>query len=206
MVEEEHERTGAPSAEPNNQDVFVWALYLLGGADRDIDVEAVYLRSFDLAPARLGWRTHPDLPDYKKTSKALQAVEAKTHVGLVQKSGPYARRLTAQGVRWVERHRGLLESTYSGGAPVAAASTNEHERRRRALKSSASFASWQAGEPFDVSTLADALDCNAASPTSVWRSRITEVRRAADVLSDNELVEFVGAAHEFLSLTVGSYS
>ncbi len=73
-------RTSPPSDQPNNQDVFVWALYLLGGADRGVDVEEIYLKCFELAPARLGWRTRPDLPDYKKASKALQSIEAKTHI------------------------------------------------------------------------------------------------------------------------------
>ena len=64
-------RTEPPSSIPNNQDVFVWALYLLGGADQDVDVEAIYLKCFELAPARLAWRTRPDLPDYKKISTSL---------------------------------------------------------------------------------------------------------------------------------------
>lgn len=74
-------RSAPPSVEANNQDVFIWALYLLGGADRDVDVENIYLKSFELTPARLGWRTRPDPPDYKKTAKALQSIEATTHIG-----------------------------------------------------------------------------------------------------------------------------
>ncbi|CAB4947237.1 MAG: hypothetical protein F2840_06620 [Actinobacteria bacterium] len=199
-------RAAPPSPEPNNQDVFIWALYLLGGADRDIDVEAVYLKSFELAPARLGWRTRPDLPDYKKTAKALQSVEAKTHVGLVQKSGAYFRRLTAEGARWVEQYRVALEAAYSGKAPVAAASTNEHQKRRRSLKESRAFEAWVSGDGLELLDLADALDCTGASPASVWRARVTEVRRAADVLQDEELATFSEQVHQFLSTQVGGYA
>ena len=108
------EQTSAPrrapaSGVPNNQDVFVWALFQLGGAEHDVDVEAIFLRSFDLAPARLGWRTRPDLPDYKKAAKALQSVESKTHVGLVHRTSPYLRRLTTAGTVWVEQNRSILE-------------------------------------------------------------------------------------------------
>ena len=46
-----------------------------------MDVEEIYLKCFEIAPARLGWRTRPEIPDYKKISKALQSVEAKTHTG-----------------------------------------------------------------------------------------------------------------------------
>jgi hypothetical protein len=107
-------RTTAPSNQPNNQDVFIWALFLLGGADKEIDVEEIYMKAFELAPARLGWRVYPETPDYKKTAKALQSVEASTHVGLVIKTNPLARKLSAAGVEWVERFRPLLENIYSG--------------------------------------------------------------------------------------------
>jgi len=191
-------RITPPSAEANNQDVFVWALYLLGGADRDVDVEDVYLKSFELAPARLGWRTRPDIPDYKKTSKALQSVEATTHVGLVHKVGQHTRRLTADGAAWVERYKGILEGTYSSVKVVPGARNSQHERSRRAIRASKSFEGWINGTPFSLEQLADALDCNPASSKKVWTSRLDGVRRTADVASDRELEDFAAAAAEFL--------
>jgi len=80
----------APSGNHNNDDLLVWALHLLGGAERWVDVEELYLKAFELAPARLSWRTRPDLPDYKKCAKALQAVESpkgSNHHGLLAKNG-----------------------------------------------------------------------------------------------------------------------
>lgn len=55
----------------SNSELFVWALYLLGGAEHDVDVEDIYLKCFAIAPARLGWRTKPEIPDYKKNSKSF---------------------------------------------------------------------------------------------------------------------------------------
>jgi len=198
-------RTSPPSGEPNNQDVFIWALYLLGGADLDIDVEAIYLKSFDLAPARLGWRTRPDLPDYKKTAKALQSIEATTHVGLVHRVGPYTRRLTAEGVRWIEKFMPILSSVYSGDAPVRAAATNDHERRRQRIVSSPAYAAWRTVGEIDLFDSADAFECSAASPASVWRGRLEEARRAADVLRDGELAQFVESMQRFLATNVGGW-
>jgi hypothetical protein len=169
-----------------------------------VDVEAIYLRSFDLAPARLGWRTRPDLPDYKKTAKALQSVESKTHVGLVHRSSPYLRRLTTAGAVWVEQNRSLLERTYSGGVPVQAAATNEHERRRRLTRGSAAYADWSAGQPIGIEALADALECSPASPPTVWTGRILELERAATVLADPELAKFVTAANHTIASQIGS--
>ena len=191
-------RTDPPSTEANNQDVFIWALYLLGGADKDVDVEDIYLKSFELAPARLGWRTRPDLPDYKKTSKALQSIEATTHVGLVHRTSAYLRRLTVEGVAWVQRYEPLLAATY-GQAPVPAAATNQHERLRRRLKASAVYAGWKAGDDLDLFDLADAFECSAGSPEAVWSGRLEEARRAAQVLADEELAGFVNATSGFLT-------
>lgn len=195
-------RTAPPSTEANNQDIFVWALFLLGGADRDVDVEEVYLKSFELAPARLGWRTRPDLPDYKKTAKALQSVEAASHPGLIAKRGAYQRRLTAEGTDWVERNRPLLARLYGGRVPEV--STSVLGQRRAALRGSAQFVNWRKGVGFDSVDLADALECSPASPDSVWASRLDELRRIASVTADPELAQFADEADRFLrSLTPG---
>lgn len=195
-------RRAPASGIPNNQDVFIWSLFQLGGAEHDVDVEAIFLRSFDLAPARLGWRTRPDLPDYKKAAKALQSVESRTHVGLVHRTSPYLRRLTTAGALWVEQNRLILERTYNGGAPVRAAPTNEHERRRRMTRGSTAFTDWSAGRPIRIEALADALECSPASPETVWASRILELERAAAVLADAELADFVEAANSTITAQI----
>ena len=68
-----------------NTDVFLWALYELGGSDEFIDVEAAFYRAFELAPARLSWRTRSDLPDLKKCSKALRDAEGRKPALLVRR-------------------------------------------------------------------------------------------------------------------------
>lgn len=188
-------RIAPPSGQPNNQDVFIWALYLLGGSDKDVDVEDIYLKCFELAPARLGWRTRPDLPDYKKTSKALQSVEAKTHAGLVHKPNALHRRLTPAGVEWVERYEPVLRRTYSGSV-APSASTNQNERIRQRLHQSTAWQSWRAGEAFDLIAAGQALQCSPGSPEEIWAGRIHEIVRAADVLQDNELRDFAAAVQQ----------
>ena len=186
-------RTAPASSTPNNQDVFVWSLYQLGGAEQDVDVEAIYLLSFKLAPSRLGWRTRPDIPDYKKASKALQSVEAKTHVGLVHRTNQYLRRLTAAGTDWVQQNHAILARNYNNGTPVQAAGTNLHERRRRSVRASTAFGLWSDGAETTLADLANALECSPASPRSVWEARVIELQRAATVLGDPELAAFADA-------------
>lgn len=187
-------RGGPPSDSPNNQDVFLWALYVLGGADRDVDVEEIYLKCFNLAPARLGWRTQPQIPDYKKTSKALQSVEATTHIGLIHRPHQYSRRLTIEGIKWIEAYKEILERVYSKQAVAASTNTNMFERTRQSIKESASWRIFISDpSSLDVADLAALLRCAATSPQETWKSRILDVRRAGEVLQDELLTEFAKA-------------
>ena len=191
MSEKTRTRSEPPSPEANNQDVFVWALYLLGGADKDVDVEEIYLKCFELAPARLGWRTHPEIPDYKKTSKALQSIEATTHVGLLHRPHKYSRRLTLEGVKWVEAYKAILEKNYSKAIVLASKTTNQHERKRHELKKSDAWAKFLIDpSTVEMSDAAAALQCSAASPMSVWSGRVNDLRRTGDLLSDESILNF----------------
>lgn len=191
MSEKTRARNEPPSPEANNQDVFVWALYLLGGADKDVDVEEIYLKCFELAPARLGWRTHPEIPDYKKTSKALQSIEATTHVGLLHRPHKYSRRLTLEGVKWVEAYKVILEKNYSKTIVLASKTTNQHERKRHELKKSDAWAKFLIDpSTVEMSDAAAALQCSAASPLSVWSGRVNDLRRTGDLLSDESILNF----------------
>lgn len=184
-------RTDPPSESPNNQDALVFALYLLGGADKDVDVEDMFLKCHELAPARLSWRTRPDLPDYKKVSKALQSVEASTHVGLFHRTNQYARRLTLDGNRWVETYISILERVYSKAPVQASKNTNMHERKRHEIKNSQVWVLFKESPAnIGIEDFASVLQCSAASSQTTWASRVHDVKRAADVLQDQELMQF----------------
>jgi len=170
----------------SNQDVFVWALHLLGGSDHPVDVEDIYLKCFELAPARLGWRTRPDLPDYKKTSKALQAVEAKTHVGLIVRVDQYNRRLSAAGRDWIQANSDVLIQRYSSANSVAATTRSPHERLRRRIRASHIFTE----SNLDLASIAEILECSPASDRSVWNARVEQLQIAADALQDDSLRDF----------------
>ena len=184
-------RTDPPSESPNNQDALVFALYLLGGADKDVDVEDMFLKCHELAPARLSWRTRPDLPDYKKVSKALQSVEASTHAGLFHHTNQYARRLTLDGNRWVETYISILERVYSKAPVQASKNTNMYERKRHEIKNSQVWVLFKESPAnIGIEDFASVLQCSAASSQTTWASRVHDVKRAADVLQDEELMQF----------------
>ena len=173
----------------SNSELFVWALYLLGGAEHDVDVEDIYLKCFEIAPARLGWRTKPEIPDYKKTAKALQSVEAETE--FIHKTHQYARRLTSSGLTWVNQNIDKLQATY-GSQKVKPAATNHFYQRSAFIKAHPIWKDFQNGRSVDVlHTLADSLECSPASPAQTWDGRFVELQTMASVLEDEDLEKFL---------------
>lgn len=184
-------RTDPPSNTPNNQDTLIYALYLLGGADSDIGVEEVCLKCFEIAPARFGWRTHPEYPDGVKGLKALSVAENKSHVGLIFRPNKFHCRLTLEGIKWMEAYLSILQEIYTNVQVPASKTTNQHERKRYEIKQSDVWAAFKA-DPGAVTKedFASVLQCSAASSENTWRSRVHDVKRAADILKDEELMSF----------------
>lgn len=184
----------APSTTPNNQDLVVWSLYLLGGAANWIDVEALYLKAFELAPARLSWRTRSDLPDYKKCAKALQSVEAREseHEGFLVKQNQYFRMLSPAGLAWCTTHKVQLEAIYQGRR-VASQSIHEDMRRLREVERSQVFREFCDSGVVEVPLwqLAEFLRCSLDSRPDVWLSRVSAIGDAAVSQEHHKVEEFV---------------
>lgn len=185
----------APSATPNNADLLVYACYLAGGFEKWLDVEDLFLKAFELAPARLSWRTKPDIPDYKKISKALQELEdpkRSDHLGLLDKKGKYERKLSVLGLDWCRQYESLLNSLYGGERVVPTAAIQDSSRLLRHVENSQAFSEFKLTRTVTSEkwTLAEALRCLPDSAPHVWRGRIDQVQSAAEKNGRSDLVEF----------------
>lgn len=192
----------APSATHNNSDLLVWACYLCGGFDRWIDVEELYLKAFELAPARLAWRTRADLPDYKKCAKALHELEdprRSAHLEMVAKHTQYLRKLTPQGKQWCDTFRDALSALYGGGA-VPAPPSQDPAKLIRHVVSTTAFAHFTRTGAVDCELwqLAEALRCLADSSQSTWMARIDSLISAAERTAREDASQFAHALRESL--------
>ena len=99
--------------------------------------------------------------------------------------------LTIEGINWVEAYKAILERVYSKQAVAASTNTNMYERTRQSIKESGSWRIFQ-NDPtlLDIADLAALLRCTATSPQETWKSRILDLKRAAEVLADKDLAEF----------------
>lgn len=177
-----------------NSDVFLWALYELGGADQFVDVEDVFMRAFELAPLRLSWRTRADVPDLKKCSKALRDAEGREPKLLV-KQGPEMRRLTVEGQKWIEENFDRLAEALDEKRVVRAPHTRRPARVVGQALQSPVFTAWQeTGQMADEKwRVAEMLRCSPDSSRSVWRDRLETLRASAHAADRLDTLGFLDA-------------
>ena len=183
------EVTGEPVT---NSDVFLWALYELGGDEKFVDVEDVFVRAFELAPLRLSWRTRRDLPDLKKCSKALRDAEGRGPQLLI-KQGPEMRGRTVKGQQWIEDNFARLAEALRGDRVVQAPRTRFPSRLVSQALRTKVFGLWQdsrtvTGEKWRV---AEMLRCSPDSPRAVFRERLEALRAAAYSAGRHDALEFL---------------
>ena len=183
------------TSEPvTNSDVFIWALFELGGADDFVDVEHVFLRSFDLAPQRLSWRTRPDLPDLKKCSKGMRDAEKRSPTLFVKK-GTDLRRLSAEGQKWIEENFDRLADSLGKSRIVQPPKGRNATRLLSSLARSDLFESWMRtrsveGEKWQFAEL---FRCSPDSSRSIWSNRLETLRSAAYAAGRHDLLDFLDA-------------
>jgi hypothetical protein len=197
-----------PSPDHNNPDLLVWACFVAGGYERWLDVEELYLKAFELAPARLGWRTRGDLPDYKKCAKALQEVEdpkRSAHLGLFLKNGRYLRKLSDSGHEWCHTYSHILMVLYGGGL-VPAPQTSVSTQALSTLKRSPAYTEYlKSGDvSCEMWMLAEALQCLPDSPRAVWLARLDQVSSTLRVSDDKQAASFVKKVRSRIEVEVRS--
>ena len=189
---------GIPKAE-----IFVWALFRLGGASKFVDVEEVYVAAFELAPLQFCWRTRRDLPDLKKCSKALRDAEARTPPLLAKSSDRYKRQLTPEGFRWVEENQTRLEAELERGAsPRPTRNTQKTsdvravERERERLLGTAALEKFVSGHTAEI-TAKEAEAFFRLNDYITGSARAAKIQRTVHMFDDDaDLAEVVRAVAE----------
>jgi hypothetical protein len=184
------------TSEPvTSSEVFLWALYELGGADDFVDVEDAFFKAFQLAPLRLSWRTRQDLPDLKKCSKALRDAEGRKPK-LMVKNGADKRRLTVAGQRWIEENFERLAQALGGGDRLVGPSRIRIPSRLVSQATqTAVFTDWVENGAITEQKwrVAEMLRCSPDSSRSVFHDRLETLRAAAYSSGRRDVLEFFDA-------------
>jgi hypothetical protein len=172
-----------------NADLFLYALYQLGGAGKYIDVEDVFMEMWRLAPARFSWRKYQQ-PNYKITSKAIVDIDQRGDGDLLLGDGN-SRQLSARGVDWIEQRLKQFERIASGEGSAAP----EHRPSQRLvveLSKSPVVQAFLDGADVELERgeVAMLLRCAPDAPRDVWRERLETLCSAARDADRRELLRF----------------
>lgn len=189
-----------PSIAHNNSDLTVYACYLAGGYERWLDVEELYLKAFELAPARLSWRTRPDLPDYKKCNRIFEVSDptrGKNLQKLILRQGKYMCKLSEEGYAWCKQYETILQSLYTGGV-VPTAALQEASRTIRNVEKTDGFKKFikTGAVESPLWELAETFQCMVDSKKSVWLGRFDQLIVFAEKNGREDIQRFVQLARQ----------
>ena len=210
------------SVEHRNDDLFIWALNLVGGRNGYVDAEDAYFKCFELAPKRFSWRTRPDLPDLGKLRFARETViKRQTKLGVViidakeidvsvarderaNKGPAYQWRLTSAGVEWCDRYQERLSNLYGGGV-VPIPSKREESRRVSNLKKSNLYKQWELKNGYKPirAEIADLFECSPGSEKRVFNLRFDQALEEAHLTEEIDVAKFIHWIRLILEETYG---
>ncbi len=185
----------SPVEDVPNWNAILWALYELGGKDDYVDIEDIYLRCFELAPQRFAWRTRPDLPDFKKCSKALQEAEVRRPKLLVKTGDSFGRQLSVYGQKWIDANSKRLHDKLRESRVVREPRRRPRSRMLSEAENADAFLQWQENRvvPAEKWKVAELLRCSPDSNLAIWRNRLETLRAAAYSADRKDLLEFLKA-------------
>ena len=184
-----------PSTNPNNPELLIWCLFLLGGADKFVDVEDLFMKAFELAPARLSWRTRPEIPDYKKCAISLYEIEdpkRSAFTDSILKNGAYQRKLSIAGSNWCETYSSHFAKLYSLGI-VPSAAIQDDGRIIRSIESSTIYVNFLKNPQIELPLyeIADLFRCMPDANDAVWASRFDLAEHAAKRNGRDSVILFI---------------
>ena len=179
-----------------NAEVIPYALYLLGGAGRYVDVEDVFFRCYEIAPQRLSWRPSPaELQDGRQGAAGFRrrlpprATEDTGWVGAPDRrqkvsfgSGPASKPF--------RRRSDNLLAEWRGGPARGCWMNSPRTLWSRSICMASASPSPETMRP--SSLLGALLD----SPPDVWKERLETYRSAAERVGRSDLTGFLKTLEE----------
>lgn len=186
-----------PSVDVSNVVLALAALERLGGAERYIDIEAVTLEAYRMAPDRFSWRTRRDYPSWERVRTAFvhaNQQEQKRAGGslVVSNTDGSAWKLTAEGVAFVRNHTARIAGPIAkGGPPRRTGRLVERVRGIRRHRAFRNFVNGTAVADIPRYELAELLLCPPDSPREAVRRKLDAAKAAAVNVGDDEVRRFL---------------
>lgn len=186
---------------PNQLEIVVLAVFLLGGLKQSIDTEDVAVKCHELAPGLFSWRKHPDQINLELVRVRLSDAKKPDHGALLSGSGRDGWRLTSKGLDWMQaRGHRLLESGRLGETrePTSAGSIDQVriDREKRRLQSTPAWRSWRAGLPLSYKDACQVFRIDDYASDRLLEVKVVRLRALLE--ADDEMGDLVREAAKVL--------
>ncbi len=189
-------------SQPTNREIVTYALAELGGAERDVHLELIAVRAFEISPGAFRWdldefakfidkdKVRVSLVDARKPKYgALVSTVARRHQNISKTTDAW--RLTPDGVTWFLKNRSRLADALGFAQPRLKKGRAEEIRRR--ITASELYVEFQATgsvqrKPF---AFADLLECSPDARNELIQGRFDDFRAQVRLLSDQGLDRFL---------------
>ena len=192
----------------SNVDVAVYALAILGGAEKTINTEQIAAKCFELAAARFSWvlpAYRCKWPDKEIVRTALEDGKKEANGALVQ--GKHARdtskdgwRITPKGVEWIKKNKTRIAKALKQKVPTLP--KREAERFTKRLRADTAFKHFkETGSLYGVSSymFTDMLGCAPDASNDIIGEKFSRLFATVKLVNDVDLIRFLEACERTFS-------
>lgn len=187
-----------------NVDVVVYALALLGGAEKTVYSEDIAVKCYELSRSRFSWQLacyhEKGWPDKYIVKTALEDAKKIKNGGLVE--GRYALettkdgwRITPRGADWLKESKSRIEKELGTAASIIPKKKKEDfERTMSALVKHPLYRKYLDNASVQGSTiyeLTDMLGCSPDAPIEMIRNKLRRLRTMAELMDKKNIIAFL---------------
>ena len=186
---------------PNQLELIVIAVYLLGGVNKSVDTEDVAVKCHELAPGLFSWRKYPEQINLEIVRVVLSNGKKPANGALLSGSGRDGWRLAANGLDWMtSRGQAVLDSGRLGEdrEPTRSGSIDQVrlEREKRRLQSTPAWRSWNAGSPLSYKNACQVFRVDDYASDRLLDVKVVRLRALLE--HDEQFGNFIRKADEVL--------
>lgn len=175
----------------------LFAVYLLGGAQRTVDTEDVAVKAAELLPSAFAWRKYPDQINLELVRAVLSDSKKRQFGQLLHGTGTEGWRLSDAGVSWAAQtekdvRAGRTLTAGSAGRWAGSSDARRADREVRRAKSGQAWEQWKSGEGITAKAALQLFRIDDYADAKMRDIKIARLR--ALVTEDQDAARFVEAA------------
>ena len=183
--------------------IFLYSIFLCGGKNGFVSIEAVYLKAYELFPSAFSWEENPELPSDRKMNKTYHHIREKVDKNLIisdKKINATKLKLSTKATKYIEENEEkIISELESSPIKVSTKSSNEDLKILEALQGSKKIKDiLDKKEKLSEDTILTLLEISSFAPANIKMKKISNLITTAENNKANEdIVNFLEMCRNF---------